>query len=644
MVDGSAALQATLGTLMMQELDTSRPLWRVHVVPGPQALVVLRVHHCVCDGLNLVRVLGNLCHVERELRRSERELRSEAQQKKEAAIRSNWALAQVLSKRATSTLKGVVGGVAVAPEVMQCTLKNVLVGMIEDTDSAIPALTKNGQERLKGKFGEERQVIMVAPHSLDYVKALKRAYGKQLGTPVSLTTVLLAAFTGALRRYCDAKAPATIKEERVRMRVSIPVPVPSPRKDTTADGTPNPDGLANSFTAFTCELPLEEGTPLDRLTKSHKILSQINIPVSAAVSNFLAQNVLRHFPEKMRQEKVLGWVVQHTLGLSNVPGPEGQATVGGAACDSIYVLLPTINHQVTILSYDGNLHVAAVIDPTVVAEPDLLSTMYMLELRELGVALGHHCDPSTNAPVQEMGAGGTRETLGADSTRGVASSSHSVEGALAVGGDQAIHCKAKPEAAPEAATASLQGMGSGLGTTSAQKNESSAPELSGNAVLASSLAPASPPTSPEGNPTDAASIGSNAAVNAAVRPRRTDSEIWATADRAIEQPTGDADKPPALAPSALQQVPKSSRETSRCDPQWYTRRTASNVWPTVATNGAPSTVLAAKPTMMPAKDAAVGTGLTGLALSAISAVKAAAASAADGPSSAGLSPMYLREL
>eukprot|EP00966_Prymnesium_polylepis_P279128 6448362-Prymnesium_polylepis.1 len=43
--------------------------------------------------------------------------------------------------------------------------------------------------------------------------------------------------------------------------------------------------------------------------------------------------------------QVLNFIAQHTLGLSNVPGPDTHGFVGGCRVESIYVMLPTINPQ-----------------------------------------------------------------------------------------------------------------------------------------------------------------------------------------------------------------------------------------------------------------------------------------------------------
>jgi len=399
---GFGHVSQTLSLLMMQPLDRTRPLWRCHVVPSA-GLAVLRVHHCVCDGLNLVRVLGGLSVGNTTV--SAAAAAKLNKQQEEAGAHPSKNLMELVSKKITGTVKGVVGGVVTTGEFLNHCVKASMVGMNDSLDTSIPNLTRSESERAKGEFGGPRKVIMVPPHSLDYVKAIKKAYATKFDTPVALTTVLVAVFTGAMRRYIEARSPQSL--EGVKMRVSIPVPVPVSKKDKTPDGKPNPDGLYNSFVAIMADMALDQPTPVERLDKTHKLLSQINWPMMAVCSDFMASTFLPLMPDKMRQEKVLNFIAQHTLGLSNVPGPDTHGFVGGCRVESIYVMLPTINPQVTILSYDGHLHLAAIVDPEVVADPELLARMYLLELAEMGKALGVYRDPITNAEI--VGApGGAR--------------------------------------------------------------------------------------------------------------------------------------------------------------------------------------------------------------------------------------------
>jgi hypothetical protein len=55
------ALEQLVGDLVSTPLPRSRPLWQMHLVDGAEGtLVVVRVHHCLADGLGLIALLGEL--------------------------------------------------------------------------------------------------------------------------------------------------------------------------------------------------------------------------------------------------------------------------------------------------------------------------------------------------------------------------------------------------------------------------------------------------------------------------------------------------------------------------------------------------------------------------------------------------------
>jgi diacylglycerol O-acyltransferase / wax synthase len=57
-----ACLQAKATALMNSTLDFKHPLWTVHLVPEYQegSALIVRIHHCIADGMSLIRVLLSL--------------------------------------------------------------------------------------------------------------------------------------------------------------------------------------------------------------------------------------------------------------------------------------------------------------------------------------------------------------------------------------------------------------------------------------------------------------------------------------------------------------------------------------------------------------------------------------------------------
>ena len=58
----AAALQELVGDLMTMPLDRSRPLWHMYMVDGfgDGAAMIIRMHHCIADGIALARVMLSL--------------------------------------------------------------------------------------------------------------------------------------------------------------------------------------------------------------------------------------------------------------------------------------------------------------------------------------------------------------------------------------------------------------------------------------------------------------------------------------------------------------------------------------------------------------------------------------------------------
>ena len=59
---GDKALRDLVSELMSTALDTTKPLWHVHLIDGHDrgSVVLARIHHSIADGIALVRVMLSL--------------------------------------------------------------------------------------------------------------------------------------------------------------------------------------------------------------------------------------------------------------------------------------------------------------------------------------------------------------------------------------------------------------------------------------------------------------------------------------------------------------------------------------------------------------------------------------------------------
>ena len=165
------------------------------------------------------------------------------------------------------------------------------------------------------RFSSRRQTVVVPPHSLAVVKAIKDAAGG--GTTVN--DVMFAAFAGALRRHALAHdATLALDEGGTLVRALVPLAFPRP------PGTP----LTNDWTFLSVEVPVGLPQCADRLAAAHETFDRLKGSTEAFASRLATQI------NALSPPSLLGAVAQqlfsrHTLVFSNVPGPAAAVAVCG---------------------------------------------------------------------------------------------------------------------------------------------------------------------------------------------------------------------------------------------------------------------------------------------------------------------------
>lgn len=168
------SLMELVGVLMSRPLDRSRPLWQMHLVNmGSDSALIMRVHHCLGDGVAMMRVLFSLAD----------DLPS-----------------PVSRVRAWDTP---------GPRVWLDALKDLVLKVL---------LRPEPCTALKGPLGPRKVAAVSAPLDLAAIKRVEKKVG---GT---VNDVLLATLTGALRRYLAGHGSTVPGEVRVVMPVDLRSP------------------------------------------------------------------------------------------------------------------------------------------------------------------------------------------------------------------------------------------------------------------------------------------------------------------------------------------------------------------------------------------------------------------------------------
>ncbi len=179
------ALEALVGEIASQPLDMSQPLWRCVVVEnaGAGSAVVFRVHHCIADGIALLRVFLALADRAPYLDEASAALEERRKQARLAA-KTTKAI-----KPPSSGLERVRWGAAFVTALLR------QAGLLPDTRTL-----------LRGPLNGRKRMAWTAPIPLSDIADIRQRLGGRVND------VMLTAVAGAVGRYLRARGerPATI--------------------------------------------------------------------------------------------------------------------------------------------------------------------------------------------------------------------------------------------------------------------------------------------------------------------------------------------------------------------------------------------------------------------------------------------------
>lgn len=379
------SLERVASRLLATPLDRDRPLWHVHHVEGYRPVegepagdaLIVRIHHCIADGMALAKVLlaltdegpdGDLDEEFATPRGKRRPVLDRLTRNPELAARTagravKGALRQAASNAARTVALGRewVGDrsriEAAAMQGAQGALSLARL-LVAPADPATP---------FRGKLGVPKRAVWTDPIPLARVKAL----GKQHGA--TLNDVLVAAVAGAMRRHLEEAG-----QSPVDLRACIPFNL------RPADA-PIPRELGNRFGLVFLALPVGESTPLARLRAVKQRMDALKRSPEAAVT-YLALNALGLTPPQVEQAAVGLLGEKATCVLTNVPGPKRKVWLAGSRLEGLTFWVPQsgrVGLGISILSYGDDVTVALASDAKVLPAPRTLLSGVLAELDAL---------------------------------------------------------------------------------------------------------------------------------------------------------------------------------------------------------------------------------------------------------------------
>jgi diacylglycerol O-acyltransferase len=323
------SLKRLVGRLFSQHLDRSRPLWEFWVVEGVEndtfALIV-KVHHCMVDGVAGVQLLESLLQIMPDAKEREP---------------LDWKPRPPPSRR----------------QLFQYELQHRVSGMrklthfmprIRENFGGMTKLLRSGMKPApRTPFTEQD----ISPYRrfdwtsfrLDDVKMVKNTFG---GT---VNDVVVATTTGAVRRFLLRRN--TDVDAMEGFRTLLPVNI---RKMGGLS-------VGNQVAMLLADLPVSTRDPIDRLHKVTEITTQLKKESNQTGGAELIEDVADLTTKRLVSElyRTAMRLRTYNLVITNVPGPPMPLYMLGAQMKAIYPMVPLMQNQnlgIALFSYNGGLH------------------------------------------------------------------------------------------------------------------------------------------------------------------------------------------------------------------------------------------------------------------------------------------------
>jgi WS/DGAT/MGAT family acyltransferase len=331
-----AVLQEFVSEVMSTPLDYARPLWHVHYVEnyGGGSALVARLHHCMGDGVALVRLMLSLT----------------SDQPEQAPVD------HAPPRGGVPQRVGLLGIAAAAGGALTTLGKLASIMLFGDPKTA-----------LKGRLGTRKRAVWSTRIPLDQV----RQAGQALGGTVN--DVLLTAVAGAMRFYLR-------RHHDVRPRLDLRAVVP-----VNVRGAEEPLSLGNKFGLVFLPLPVGLEHRVERLRELKRRMDRIKRSGEAVV----VYGILRLLGVttaalEMTIVNLLGR--NSTAVMTNVPGPRSHLYLCGSRIEDMIFWVPQSGRLalgVSILSYAGGIRIGVAADREVIPEPDDLVRGFQAAMEEM---------------------------------------------------------------------------------------------------------------------------------------------------------------------------------------------------------------------------------------------------------------------
>jgi diacylglycerol O-acyltransferase len=352
------ALEQIVSDFMSTPLDPTKPLWQFHLVEGfgTGCALLSRLHHCIADGIALVRVLLSMT-----------DATADGEPPAAHSSTAPSGLLRSASKAAAAAQKVAGEALSRGQQIWDDPLR--LLDMLQDGVGSVAAMGKlltlppDPPTLLKGELGVVKLAVWSQPIPIETVKQVGRV------TASTINDVLLACVAGALRQYLLGRGAAI---DGLSIRAAVPVNL------RPLDA---PVGLGNQFSLIFLSLPVGLDHPLERLIALKENMDSLKSSAEALVAWGIL-NAIGAVPQDIQRRVVSMFGSKATGVMTNVPGPKQTIYFAGKPVRDIMFWVPQSGYLglgVSILSYAGQVRLGICTDAGLVPDPNQLVAAFHAE-------------------------------------------------------------------------------------------------------------------------------------------------------------------------------------------------------------------------------------------------------------------------
>jgi WS/DGAT/MGAT family acyltransferase len=362
---GQDELQELVSTIMSTPLDFSKPLWQFQYIENYRggSAVVARIHHCIADGIALVRVLLGLTD---DSPKGSPKMRRTRRRRKPVA--GGFWLPEVVNDAVYSVSRMTARMVDKAVETLTDPARaaEMVAEGAKGTGvlARIATMPADPETIFKGELCTAKRCAWSQVMPLDAVKAFSKSQG------ATINDVLLAGVTGAIRRYMLGRKADV---NGLNIRAVVPVNL-RPESDIVK--------LGNRFGLVFLALPIGIEDRRERLVELKRRMDAIKKSSEPMVIYALLNAVGLTGP-KIESVALQLFGSKATAVMTNVPGPREEIYLAGKAMRSMMFWVPQsarLGLGVSILSYAGQVRLGVATDSGLVPDPHSIIEAFQDEM------------------------------------------------------------------------------------------------------------------------------------------------------------------------------------------------------------------------------------------------------------------------